>query len=219
MPTRNNKAAKEVESLINGSTSSTATSNNNYSPTVTSTATATATKPQASIKQLITLDVDSLSVPQFDPARFDVTDPLNPSESMPRATDKQLTQGTRIYTEATNALKLYQQSLDLSKEKFTTISKHSRALGSGVSAATDVEKVRGQVLDYLSQKESTNQKGLSLGTAINTTATNQKLAEFDQVGLQQKLEQAAIKSESERLKTIQEQTKLQEFKQLLGEYV
>lgn len=217
MPTKNNKAAKEVESLINGSTTSTATTNNNYSPTVSPVA--TATKPQASIKQLISLDTDNLSVPQFDPTRFDVTDPLNPSESMPRATDKQLTQGTRIYSESTNALKLYQQAYDLSREKFVTIGKHSRSLGSGVSAAIDTEKVRGQVLDYLSQKESTNQKGLSLGTAINTTSANQKLAEFDQANLQQRLEQAAIKSENERLKTLQEQGKLAEFKQLLGEYV
>ncbi|MDB9402541.1 hypothetical protein PN459_21550 [Microcystis aeruginosa CS-567/02-A1] len=216
MPTRSSRAAKEVETLINGSTSATAT-NNNYVPSVASTG--IATKPQANIKQLTSLDTDNLSVPQFDPSKFDVSDPLNPSESMPRATDKQLTQGTRIYAEATNALKLYQQALDLSREKFTTIGKHSRALGSGMSAALETEKVRGQILDYLSQKESTNQKGLSLGTAIATTGTNQKLAEFDQSNLQQKLEQASVKAENERLKTIQEQSKLQEFKLLLGEYI
>lgn len=198
-----NKAAQEVADIISASPQAGGTSlvNSNADRT---------------IPQLLTVDPDNLPIASFDPSNFDISDPLNPPESLPRASSSQLEKGTRIYQEAQNAIRLYGASFDLQREKFNAIGKFNKAVGAGVSAATEGEKVKGQLLDYQSQQQITQQKNINLNSSIATTKTNQKLAQLDAQNLDQRLQQAMLKADQEKLKTQQLQGQLQEFQKLLG---
>jgi hypothetical protein len=158
-------------------------------------------------------------MPKFDPQVYKIDDPLNPPESLPQATQSQFDKGMKIYEGATRAIKLTGASLDLTREKFVTIGKHSKAFGAGVQAATEAEKVRGNVLDYLSQKETTSQKGIGLDVNQNTTVNAGNVAVLTKQDLGEKLKQAEIKSEELRLKTLESQGNLQNFKDQLGSYL
>lgn len=201
---RNSKAAQKVAELISAS------------PQADGTSPIKSSSDRPHISQLLDIDPDNLAIASFDPSSFDVNDPLNPPESLPRASSSQLEKGTRIYQEAQNAVKLYGASFDLAREKFNVIGKFNKAIGAGVLAAIEGEKVRGQILDYQSQTQITQQKSLSLNNAIATTQVNSKLAQLDAQNLDQKLQQAMLKADQEKLKTMQLQGQLQEFQKLLG---
>lgn len=199
---RNSKAAQEVADLI-------------ASPQAVGTSPINSNADRT-IPKLLDVNPDNLSIHSFDPSNFDVSDPLNPPESLPRASSSQLERGTRIYQEAQNAVKLYSASFDLAKEKFNAIGKFNKAVGAGIAAAIEAEKVRGQLLDYESQKQLTQQKSISLNSSVAMTQTNQKLSQIDQQNLDQKLAQAQLKADQEKLKTQQLQGQLVEFQKLLG---
>lgn len=167
----------------------------------------------------VTPDLIPGMMPIFHPEKYQVTDPLNPSESIPQATEAQFDKGMKIYEGATRALKLTGAALDLTREKFTVIGKHSKAIGAGIQAATEIEKVRGNYIDYLSQKEVTEQKSVTLDVNQNKTIADTNIAVFTKDELAQKLKQAEIKAEETRLKTIEVEGKLTSFKQQLGDYL
>lgn len=198
-----NKAAQEVADLISP-----------QADRGTSPIQSNADRPH--IPQMLTVDPDNLPISNFDPSSFDVSDPLNPPESLPRASSSQLEKGQRIYQEAQNAVKLYGASFDLQREKFNAIGKFNKAVGAGISAAIEGEKVKGQWLDYQSQMQLTQQKNISLNSSIATSQFNQKLAQLDAQTLDQKLQQAMLKADQEKLKTQQLQGQLIEFQKLLG---
>ena len=158
-------------------------------------------------------------MPKFNPELYKIDDPLNPPQSILQATQSQYDRGMRVYEGATRAIKLTGAALDLTREKFTVIGKHSKAFGAGVQAATESEKVRGNLIDYLSQKETTAQKGICLDVNQNTTIINTNVAVLTKQDLSEKLKQAEIKSEELRLKTLESQGNLNSFKAQLGEYL
>ena len=175
----------------------------------------------AKLPGLLTITPETVPgmMPKFNPELYKIDDPLNPPQSIPQATQSQFDKGMKIYEGATRAIKLTGASLDLTREKFTVIGKHSKAFGAGVQAATEAEKVRGNVLDYLRQKETTSQKGIGLDVNQNATIVNGNVAVLTKQDLGEKLKKAEIKSEELRLKTLESQGNLNSFKAQLGEYL
>ncbi|MBD2595985.1 hypothetical protein H6G74_16855 [Nostoc spongiaeforme FACHB-130] len=158
-------------------------------------------------------------IPAFHPSNYHIADPLNPPESLPQATEAQLDKGMKIYEGATRALKLTGAAFDLTREKFTVVGKHAKAFGAGIQAATELEKVKGNYLDYLNQKEVTDQKSVTLDVSKVRTVTETNIAVHSKDELSQKLKQAEIKAEESRLKTVETEGKLSSFKAQLGDYL
>ena len=206
-------AEKLARRKQNGSSSSNSTSANS----VTS-----ATVPiDSRIPGLMTVTPDLIPgmMPVFKPEDYRVNDPLNPPETLPQATQSQLDKGMKIYEGATRSLKLTGAALDLTREKFTVIGKHSKAFGAGIQAATEIEKVKGNYLDYLNQKEVTTQKSVSLDVSQVKTIADTNISVYSKDELDQKLLQAQIKAEELRLKTVESQGNLASFKAQLGDYL
>lgn len=197
----------------NGSSSSNSTSANS--------ATSATVSIDSPIPGLMTVTPDLISgmMPAFKPEDYRINDPLNPPETLPQATQSQLDKGMKIYEGATRSLKLTGAALDLTREKFTVIGKHSKAFGAGIQAATEIEKVKGNYLDYLNQKEVTTQKSVALDVSQVKTIADTNISIYSKDELDQKLLQAQIKAEELRLKTVESQGNLASFKAQLGDYL
>lgn len=167
----------------------------------------------------VTPDLIPGMMPVFKSEDYRINDPLNPPETLPQATQSQFDKGMKIYEGSTRALKLTGAALDLTREKFTVISKHSRAFGAGIQAATEIEKTKGSYLDYLNQKEVTTQKSVALDVNQVKTIADTNISVYSKDELDQKLLQAQIKAEELRLKTVESQGNLASFKAQLGDYL
>ncbi|OYE01288.1 hypothetical protein [Nostoc sp. 'Peltigera membranacea cyanobiont' 232] len=167
----------------------------------------------------VTPDLVPGMMPPFQPNQYHISDPLNPPETLPIATQSQFDKGMKIYEGSTRALKLTGAALDLTREKFTVIGKHSKAFGAGIQAATEIEKVKGNYLDYLNQKEVTTQKSVALDVSQVKTIADTNISVYSKDELDQKLLQAQIKAEELRLKTVESQGNLASFKAQLGDYL
>ncbi|MHC0068166.1 hypothetical protein ACWATR_35770 [Nostoc sp. UIC 10890] len=213
------KAAAQAvaEKLARGKVNS-PSSTNSVSATPT---TSTAIPIDSRIPGLLTVTPDLIPgmMPPFQPNQYHISDPLNPPETLPQATQSQLDKGMKIYEGSTRALKLTGAALDLTREKFTVIGKHSKAFGAGIQAATEIEKVKGNYLDYLNQKEVTTQKSVVLDVNQVKTVADTSISVHSKDELNQKLLQASIKAEESRLKTVESQGKLSSFKAQLGDYI
>ncbi|MFW9261664.1 hypothetical protein [Nostoc sp. CALU 546] len=195
---------------------------NSTSSTNSTSATSPATIPiDSRIPGLLTVTPDLVPgmMPPFQPNQYHISDPLNPPETLPQASQSQLDKGMKIYEGSTRALKLTGAALDLTREKFTVIGKHSKAFGAGIQAATEIEKVKGNYLDYLNQKEVTTQKSVVLDVNQVKTVADTSISIHSKDELNQKLLQASIKAEESRLKTVESQGKLSSFKAQLGDYI
>ncbi len=197
----------------NGSSSSNSTSANS--------ATSATVPIDSRIPGLMTVTPDLIPgmMPVFKPEDYRINDPLNPPDNLPQASQSQLDKGMKIYEGATRSLKLTGAALDLTREKFTVIGKHSKAFGAGIQAATEIEKVKGNYLDYLNQKEVTTQKSVSLDVSQVKTIADTNISVYSKDELNQKLVLAQIKAEELRLKTVESQGNLASFKAQLGDYL
>jgi hypothetical protein len=205
------KLAKRNTNNSNSSASSTSATISNHSTVLT----------DKHIPGLLTLTPDLIPgmMPGFKPEDYRINDPLNPPETLPQASQSQLDKGMRIYEGATRALKLTGAALDLTREKFAVVGKHSKAFGAGIQAATEIEKVKGNYLDYANQKEVTTQKSVVLAVSQVKTIADKNIAIHSKDELNQKLLQAQIKAEDLRLRTVESQGKLASFKAQLGDYL
>ncbi|MBG1271061.1 hypothetical protein [Nostoc sp. WHI] len=167
----------------------------------------------------VTPDLVPGMMPPFQPNQYHISDPLNPPETLPQASQSQFDKGMKIYEGATRSLKLTGAALDLTREKFTVIGKHSKAFGAGIQAATEIEKVKGNYTDYLNQKEVTTQKSVVLDVSQVKTIADTNISVYSKDELNQKLLQAQIKAEELRLKTVESQGNLASFKAQLGDYL
>lgn len=215
----NTKAAAQAvaEKLARGKGSG-SSSTNPMSPT---SATSSTIPVDTRIPGLMTVTPDLVPgmMPVFKSEDYRINDPLNPPETLPQATQSQFDKGMKIYEGATRSLKLTGAALDLTRDKFTVISKHSRAFGAGIQAASEVEKAKGNYLDYLNQKEVTTQKSVSLDVSQVKTIADTNISVYSKDQLDQKLLQAQIKAEELRLKTVESQGNLASFKAQLGDYL
>jgi len=157
-------------------------------------------------------------MPVFNQLDYKVLDPLNPPTTLPQATDSQYQTGMAIYKGATNALQLTGAAMDLTREKFTVIGKHAKAVGAGIMAATEGEKVKGNFLDYQSQLEVTYQKAVNLDLNQVKTVADRNISVHTKIDLAEKLKQAELKAQESQLKTQELQGKLTAFQQQLGQY-
>ncbi len=156
-------------------------------------------------------------LPQFDSNSYNITDPLNPPENLPQVSQIDFDKNEAIYEGGIRALKLTGLAFDLTREKFTVVGKRAKAFSSGVKAATAVEAVKGDYLDYLNQVETTAQKSTSLAVSQHKTATDTSKAVHSQDEMDEALKQAEIAANLAREKTQEKQSSLDQFRKQLGE--
>jgi hypothetical protein len=166
----------------------------------------------------ITPDAVVGMMPKFEESAYQISDPLNPPETLPQATEAQFDKGMTIYEGTQRALKLTGAAFDVTRERFTTLGKQAQAFGSGIRAATQFEKVRGDFLDYKAQLETNQQKGIVLDVSQHKTVTDRTAATHTTASMDEKLRQAEIAAELARATTQDKQNKLDEFRKSLGEY-
>ena len=166
----------------------------------------------------ISPDRISEMLPQFNESAYQITDPLNPSETLPQATEAQFDKGMTIYEGTQRALKLTGAAFDTTRERFTTLGKQAKAFGAGVKAATEFERVKGDFLDYQNQLQTNEQKGVALDVSQHKTTSDRAKSVYDKEGLDEKLKQSEVAAELARVQTRDKQNKLDEFKKSLGEY-
>jgi hypothetical protein len=217
-------AAKAVADKIAGKTSSVTTASaptptvsvpTSSKPTVVST-----TQSAISVPGLMDFAPEKIEgmLPQFDDSKYQVTDPLNPPESIPQLSQQAYDKTEGVYQGGIRALKAAGLSFDLTKERFTTLKKKVSAFGSGVKLATEVERVKGDFLDYLNQGESNKQKNIALNVSTHKTATDSQKAVYDVQSLDEKLEHARIAADMATAQTQEKMSGLTEFqKQLSGQ--
>jgi hypothetical protein len=210
------RAAESVASKISGNGSKPTTAN---SPATTASA-ITNTQTNVTVPGLMEFTPDNIQgmLPQFEDGKYQINDPLNPPESIPQVSQQQYDKSEAIYQGGQRALKLTGMSFDLAKERFTTLKKKVSAFGSGVKLATEVEKVKGDFLDYLNQGETNKQKNIVLGVSYHKTTTDTQKAVYDVQSMDEKLEQSRLAAEMATLQTQEKLSGLNEFqKQLSGQ--
>jgi hypothetical protein len=156
-------------------------------------------------------------MPEFNPQSYAITDPLNPPESLPQVTEADFDKRMGIYEGTQRALKLVGAAFDTTGLKFVAIGKQAKAFGSGIKAATEIEKVKGDYVDYLSQTEATTQKNVAYGVAQYKTTSDTNKAVHDKSSLDERLNQASTAADMARATTRDKQNKLAEFQKSLGE--
>lgn len=196
-----------------------AKSGSNSTPTTTIAPTKGNAITSVSIPGLPTLVPEQISaqMPQFSPENYQISDPLNPPTSIPQVSQTDYEQREGIYQGGIRALKMTGLGFDLTREKFTVIGKQAKAFGAGIKAATALESVKGDYLDYQSQVENTSQKSISLGTNQHKTSVDQTKSTYSQQEMDEKLEQARIAADLAAEQTKEKQSGLDQFrKQLTG---
>ena len=218
-------AAKNVASKLAGNSKAKATTATSekpvgnalaYSPAVNTATPAAFVVP--GLPSHITPDAVVGMMPKFEESAYQISDPLNPPETLPQATEAQFDKGMRVYEGAQRALKLTGAAFDTTKERFTTLGKQARAFGSGIKAATEFERVKGDFIDYQGQLQTNEQKGIALGVSQHKTVTDRSAATHKTADMDEKLKQAEIAAELARATTQDKQNKLDEFRKSLGEY-
>jgi hypothetical protein len=187
-----------------------------YSPAV-NTATPTAFVVPG-LPSHITPDAVVGMMPKFDESAYQISDPLNPPETLPQVTEGQFDRGMTIYEGTQRALKLTGAAFDTTRERFTTIGKQAKAFGAGIKAATEFERVKGDFIDYQGQLQTNEQKEISLSVSQHKTTTDRTAAVHTTASMDEKLKQAEIAAELARATTQDKQNKLDEFRKSLGEY-
>lgn len=213
-------AAKSVASKLAGSTATTTAATPNTSiPSVA--VSSNNGKVAISVPGLsdITPDKVAAMLPQFNESAYQISDPLNPPDTLPQVTQAQFDRGMGIYEGSQRALKLTGAAMDTTRERFVTIGKQVKAIGSGIQTATEIEKVKGNYLDYLNQLQVTEQKGIVLDISQFKTTTDIGKAVNTKDEMNSKLNQSVIGAEKARQETLKKQGELDEFQKQLGAYV
>jgi hypothetical protein len=220
---RATKAAKAVAEKLTASATGVQDSKvspSSNSPAITTTNTTTNQPISASIAvpglSRLTPDAMVKMVPVFDENAFNVTDPLNPSDSIPQISEAQHDRNVAIYSGGIRALQSIGLAYDLTREKFTVISKRAKAVGAGYKSLTEIEKATGDYLDYQNQTETTAQKAISLDVSRHKTLTESQSAVHSKTQLDERLKQASIDAQRASLVTQDKQNKLLEFQKELG---
>ena len=209
------RAASTVASKIGNNGSSPTSSTN----TVANSSAIANSQTSISIPGLMEFTPDNIQgmLPQFDEGSYQVSDPLNPPE-IPQISQQQYDRSEATYQGGIRALKLTGLSFDLTKERFTTLRKKVSAFGSGVKLSTEIEKVKGDFLDYLNQGETNKQKNIAYSVATHKTSTDGQKAVFDTQTMDEKLEQSRIAADLAKAQTQEKLSGLNEFqKQLSGQ--
>jgi len=216
--------AKTTATAVSGKATTIAKSVVDKIPTATSITTpsgSTTTAFSAIVPGLptnITPDAIAGMLPKFNESEYGISDPLNPAETLPQATEAQFDKGMRVDEGTQRALKLTGAAFDTTRERFTTLGKQAKAFGAGIKAATEFERVKGDFIDYQGQLQTNQQKSISLSVNQHKTTTDRTAATHKTADMDEKLKQAEIAAELARATTQDKQNKLDEFRKSLGEY-
>src|SRR5919199_469139 len=166
------------------------------------------------IPGLASITPDSVGgmMPKFEETSYQITDPLNPSESIPQATEAQYERGLAIYQGATRALQLVGAAMDVTRERFNVVGKQAKAVGAGIKAATETQRIQGDYLDYQNVLQVNEQKGIALDVSRHKTVTDLNKSVHDKSSLDEKLRQSEIAADMARGQNRDKQSKLYEFK-------
>lgn len=143
----------------------------------------------------MTPDTVHESMPTYNPTDYNISDPLAPSESLPRVTEDQFEQNKIIYKETQNALDSVGMAMDTTKKRFEVIGKQARAIGAGIDAATTINETKGKAVRYQTSEELLEQEFLKLDIASHQTTTATQVRDYTYTSLDEDIEQARIKSE------------------------
>ncbi len=155
-------------------------------------------------------------LPTFNKEQYAISDPLNPSPSMPQITQVEYEERSGIYKGAQRALRLTGDAFDTARERFSTIIKQAKAYGEGIKSATEFEKVRGNYIDYLNQLQTNEQKSITLDVSQYKTTTDRSKATHSKSEMDEKLKQAEIAAQKALEETKQKQSDLDAFRKQLG---
>jgi hypothetical protein len=155
-------------------------------------------------------------LPNFNADSYRISDPLNPSESLPQVSEAQFEKGMTIYQGTQRALKLTGAAFDTARERFVTIGKQTDAFTAGVNTATKFEKAKGSYIDYLGQVQTNEQKSIALDLSQHKTETDRNIAGFNKTEMSEKQKQAEISATKSIEETGQKQSQLDEFRKQLG---
>ena len=149
------------------------------------------------IQGLSDLTHDSVheSVPAYNPSDYNISDPLAPSESLPRVSDEQFDRHQIIYKETQNALDSVGLAMDTTKKRFDVIGKQAKAIGAGIDAATVINETKGRAVKYRTSEELLEQEFLKLDIATRQTTTATQVRDYTFTSLDEDIEQARLKSE------------------------
>lgn len=145
-----------------------------------------------------------------------ITDPLNPPENAPRQTDSQRERVKVIYKEINNANESMGDAAKVVKTRLDAQSEQIKAFGSGVKLATEVERVRGNVLDFHKTVEDNKQKFVGLVTSEYKTGIDATKAGYTKIDLDAQLEEAQNKSAMSVSKAQKSREALENFRKQLG---
>jgi hypothetical protein len=227
---RTRRSAKNVASKMADTAKSAVSSASSIASKVSSTAasvsssvagkTTSGTNSSVVVPGLVGITPDKIAgmMPSFTESAYQISDPLNPPENMPQASQAQFDKGMAVYEGAQRALKLTGAAFDTTRERFVTVGKQAKAFGAGIQSATEFEKVRGNYFDYLNQLEVNNQKATTLDVSQHKTVTDANKAVHDKAGMDEKLKQSEISAEKARQETQKKQGELTEFQKQLGDY-
>ena len=216
---RLSSASKKAASTVASKLGNNGSSPNSATNTATDASAIANSQTSISIPGLMEFNPDNIQgmLPQFDEGSYQVSDPLNPPE-IPQISQQQYDRSEATYQGGIRALKLTGLSFDLTKERFTTLRKKVSAFGSGVKLSTEIEKVKGDFLDYLNQGETNKQKNIAYSVATHKTSTDGQKAVFDTQTMDEKLEQSRIAADLAKAQTQEKLSGLREFqKQLSGQ--
>jgi hypothetical protein len=216
---RLSSASKKAASTVASKLGNNGSSPNSATNTATDASAIANSQTSISIPGLMEFNPDNIQgmLPQFDEGSYQVSDPLNPPE-IPQISQQQYDRSEATYQGGIRALKLTGLSFDLTKERFTTLRKKVSAFGSGVKLSTEIEKVKGDFLDYLNQGETNKQKNIAYSVATHKTSTDGQKAVFDTQTMDEKLEQSRIAADLAKAQTQEKLSGLTEFqKQLSGQ--
>ena len=152
---------------------------------------------ELTIQGLSDLTPDSVheSVPAYNPSDYNISDPLAPSESLPRVSDEQFDRHQIIYKETQNALDSVGLAMDTTKKRFDVIGKQAKAIGAGIDAATVINETKGRAVKYRTSEELLEQEFLKLDIATRQTTTATQVRDYTFTSLDEDIEQARLKSE------------------------
>ena len=191
------RAKKAADKVKSSGRKSTASKSKSASSAISSAIANTPEGRELTIQGLSELTPDTVheSIPTYNPGDYDVSDPLNPPETLPRVTDEQFDKNRLIYKETQNALDSVGLAMDTTKKRFEVIGKQAKAIGAGIDAATTINETKGRAVKYRTSEELLEQEFLKLDIAGRQTTTATQVRDYTFTSLDEDIEQARIKSE------------------------
>lgn len=163
----------------------------------------------------LTPDSVSNSLPKFDINQHKVTDVFNPPTTLQQTnTDRERCKN--IYQQRKNAWETVKDAYNDSGYMFDAIGSQASAIDKGIKAATNVEKAKGSLMDYLKTTEDNKQKYVGLQVNQYKTANAVETAVYTKQELDSKLAETQNKAALATEKAKDAKTKLDEFRKQLG---